>query len=576
MKLSLTKSSGVLVLVLIGLTFFAGCAPAPRGGEPLESINRSLDAPVATSSTAEIKPPPPPPEIRSALIPAARPISAEAESAESASFDIAASEVPAREFFMSLVEGSPVNMVVHPDVKGFISIDLKNTTVAEVLEVINNVYGYPYFKTGTIYQVMPIGLQARTFQVNYLNLVRKGTSETRVSSGQVTQVETNGDSSDSDSSTSTGTVSGSRIETESTADFWSELSNAVQSLIGSEGGRKVVIQPQASVIVVVAMPDELQLVEEYLKTIQSNLQRQVVIEAKVIEVRLSDGFQSGINWAALATDDGEQRGIAGQLGGGTALGNTGLSETTGNAVDFFSNSLLPDGLSSSAFGGIFSLALNFNEFEAFIELLQSQGDVQVLSSPRISTVNNQKAVIKVGSDEFFVTDISSDTTTGTSTSSSTDVTLTPFFSGIALDVTPQIDREGRITLHIHPTVSEVIDQTKEINVFGVNQTIPVAFSTVRESDSVVHAGSGQLVVIGGLMQDKTVTEESGVPVLSKLPGVGSLFRHTKTGSSKSELVILLRPQVIRSPGDWEASLEASRRQIDKIAPHLQRNWLGKK
>jgi len=567
-KLTLLNRAGLLAVFAVGLLLFAGCAPAPRGGEPLEAIKQSLAEPVLNEPAAVV--PPPPPEVRSALIPSVPNASSELEPLVKANFDIAASEVPAREFFMGLVEGSPVNMVVHPDVEGEISIDLKNTSIAEVLEVVNNVYGYPYTKTSNIYQVMPAGLQARTFQVNYLNLVRKGTSETRVSSGQVTQVA--GSEDDSGSSSQTENTSGSRIETESTADFWSELKQAVNSLVGTEGGRKVIVQPQASVVVVVAMPDELQLVEGYLKTIQSNLQRQVVIEAKVIEVSLSDGFQSGINWSALAANSEGKSGLVGQTGGGSVFSG-GTASTTGNSGNLTPGSSLPDGLDALAFGGVFSLALNFNDFQAFIELLQSQGDVQVLSSPRISTVNNQKAVIKVGSDEFFVTDISSDTTTGTTTNSSTDVTLTPFFSGIALDVTPQIDAYGQITLHIHPTVSEVVDQTKEINIFGVSQQIPVAYSTVRESDSVVHAGSGQLVVIGGLMQEKTVTEEAGVPVLSKLPGLGSLFRHSKESSLKSELVILLRPQVIQSAADWSSRLDASRQMIDKIAPQFQRNWI---
>lgn len=574
MKLSLLKSSGLLTAFLSLVVLLAGCAPAPRGGEPLEAINQSLAAPAAEQSTTMTSPPPPPQAIRSALIPSVQQHGTVASSAGQKKFDIAASEVPAREFFMGLVAGSSVNMVVHPDVTGNISVDLKNTSIEEVLEVIHNVHGYPYFKTGNVYQVMPAGLQAQTFQVNYLNLVRTGMSETRVSSGQITQVDGNNEGSDSSSSSQTGTISGSRIKTESTADFWSELQNAIKSLIGSEGGRKVVVQPQASVVVVVAMPAELRMVEKYLQTIQSNLQRQVVIEAKVIEVSLSDGFQTGINWAALAENADGMRALAGQTGGGSALSN-GYATTVGNSGNLAPGQLLPDGLDALAFGGVFSMALNFNDFQAFIELLQGQGDVQVLSSPRISTVNNQKAVIKVGSDEFFVTDISSDTTTGTSTNSSTDVTLTPFFSGIALDVTPQIDVEGQITLHIHPTVSEVVDQTKEINVFGVNQSIPVAFSTVRESDSVVHAASGQLVVIGGLMQEKSTSEESGIPVLSKIPGLGALFRHTKTGSSKSELVILLRPQVISSPGDWSSSLDESRQRINDLAPQFQRDWMRK-
>ena len=535
----------------------------------MESINQTLEEPVTTAVKAEI--PPPPPEIRSALIPAETML-APGSIQNEARFDIAASQVAARDFFMSLVEGSPVNMVVHPEVSGEISVDLKNTTIEEVLQVIHNVYGYPYFQTGNIYQVMPAGLQTQTFQVNYLNLVRKGVSQTRVSSGQVTQSDSSSnDNGNNDNNNNGGSTSGSQIDTESTADFWTELRGAIQSLVGNEGGRKVVVQPQASVVAVVAMPDELRLVEKYLQTIQSNLQRQVVIEAKVIEVSLSDGFQSGINWAALAETSSGKSALFGQSGGGSVF-NGGVSESAGNSGNLAPGNVLPNGLDSLAFGGVFSLALNFNDFQGFVEMLESQGDVQVLSSPRISTINNQKAVIKVGSDEYFVTDISSDTNTGTTTTSSNDITLTPFFSGIALDVTPQIDSQGKITLHIHPTVSEVVDQNKQINVFGVNQTIPVAYSTIRESDSVVYADSGQLVVIGGLMKENTDNEESGVPVLSDIPGIGGLFRHTKSVSRKSELVILLRPQVIVSPADWQRSLDASRHRINQISPKFQQNW----
>ncbi len=564
-----------LVSVMICLLVIAGCAPPPRGGTPLKAINQTLEEPVVPAVKAEI--PLPPPEIRSALIPSSQLLAAP-DLQKEARFDIAASQVPARDFFMSLVEGSPVNMVVHPEVSGMISVDLKNTTIEEVLQVIHNVYGYPYFQTGNIYQVMPAGLQARTFQVNYLNLVRKGFSQTRVSSGQVSQAGNSDNDSGNDNNNnnnsnnnSDGTTSGSQIDTESTADFWTELKDAIQSLVGSDGGRKVVVQPQASVVVVVAMPDEIRLVENYLKTIQSNLQRQVIIEAKIIEVSLADGFQSGINWAALAETQSGKSALVGQTGGGSVF-NNGYSASAGNSGNLTPGGILPNGLDSLAFGGVFSLALNFNDFQGFVEMLESQGDVQVLSSPRISTINNQKAVIKVGSDEYFVTDISSDTNTGTTTTSSNDITLTPFFSGIALDVTPQIDSHGQITLHIHPTVSEVVDQNKQINAFGVDQSIPVAFSTIRESDSVVYASSGQLVVIGGLMQETIDKKESGVPVLSDIPGLGALFRHTKSISRKSELVILLRPQVIGSPLDWEASLDASRQRIKQISPNFQQNW----
>lgn len=567
MKILIENFMSRAILGCLCVLLVAGCATRSRVGAPSVAIEEALHASV---SPERIPAPLPPVEIRSALIPPLSPVTRGAEVAEPERFDISADQVAARDFFMGLVEGSRANMVVHPEVSGLISLSLKDTTIDGVLRVVHNVYGYPYSKSDNIYQVMPVGLQSRTFQVNYLNLVRTGSSQTRISSGQVSQGDSQKENGRSQGSAD-GSVSGSRIDTQSLTDFWTELTRAVQGLIGTDDGRKVVVQPQAGLVVVVALPQELRQVDEYLRIVQQNMQRQVVIEAKIIEVTLADGFQSGINWATLATTSSGRGALIGQTAEGVGLspgiGAGGLSiRQSGSQVPFL------EALAAEAFGGGFTAALNFKDFQGFIELLETQGDVQVLSSPRISTVNNQKAVIKVGSDEFFVTDISSDTTTGTTTNSTTDVTLTPFFSGIALDVTPQIDENGGIILHIHPTVSEVVDQQKQISLFGVDQSLPLAYSTVRESDSVVRAENGQLVVIGGLMQEKTIDNRSGIPLLGRLPGIGGLFRNTTATTSKSELVILLRPQVIRTADDWQRDLEMTRNRIQQITPQLQQGW----
>jgi MSHA biogenesis protein MshL len=174
----------------------------------------------------------------------------------------------------------------------------------------------------------------------------------------------------------------------------------------------------------------------------------------------------------------------------------------------------------------------------------------VLSSPRVATLNNQKAVIKAGTDEFFVTDVSSNTVTGTAATTSRDVTLTPFFSGIALDVTPQISANGEVILHIHPTVSEVTDQTKALTVSGETDELPLAFSEIRESDSVVRARSGQIIAIGGLMRNASRQLDQSVPWLGRVPGLKRVFGSSREVETKTELVILLRPIVVDDDSDW--------------------------
>jgi len=257
-------------------------------------------------------------------------------------------------------------------------------------------------------------------------------------------------------------------------------------------------------------------------------------------------------------------GIAGNSG---TLNPAGPQAISGPATNVTTNNLVPlDGAVTSAFGGVFTLALNFGDFASFIELLKTQGNVQVLSSPRVSTMNNQKAVIKVGTDEFFVTDISTTTTTGASTTNvSPNVTLTPFFSGIALDVTPQISEQGDVTLHVHPSVSEVVDQQKTVVIGNVSQQIPLALSTVRESDSIVRAKSGQVIVLGGLMQNRFDDKDAGVPGLSGIPMLGNLFKHKKVVSVKSELVILLKPIVVDGGNQWTGALSQSASSLQRLS-----------
>jgi MSHA biogenesis protein MshL len=511
----------------------------------------------------------PPLDVRDALLPPLelpRP-----EAAEDPRFDVAVYDADAREFFMNLVEGTPYDVVVHPGVSGRISLSLRDVTVPEILDAVRDVYGYGFRKNARGYYVLPAAIQARVFHVNYLDISRGGLSQTRVSGGQLAE-QYGSDTSQTSMGLGPTTTGGSRnvnvvessqVTTESAMELWVELETSLRAIVGDAEGRSVVVLPQASIIVVRAMPDELGEVDDFLRQTQGNLDRQVVLEATILEVDLSDGFRGGINWAALI-EWGSKSILLGQTGGGSFFEN-GFSEIAGNLGNLDpDNTSLPSGTDTSAFGGVFSAALDLNNFTAFIELLETQGDVHVLSSPVISTVNNQKAVIKVGTDEFFVTDISTTTVTGTVATTSPDVTLTPFFSGIALDVLPQIAPDGSVTLHVRPSISEVTDQNKTITLGDDELILPLAFSTIRETDTIVRARSGQVVVIGGLMQETGAELEASTPFVNRIPGIGKLFGQHQTASRKSELVILMRPRVVGEDG-WEEELSRVRSRLEDPA-----------
>lgn len=495
------------------------------------------------------------------------------EDAPAQRFDIRVEDAPARAFFEGLVDGTSTNMLVHPDVKGRITITLKQVTVRETLDAVRDLYGYDYRPSANGYMVLPATIQTRVFHLNYLDLQRVGVSKTRVSSGQVTQGSNSqyGDATNtsengsgggsSDRSNTTSEISGTAVVTRNESDFWKGIEADLHSLVGTGTDRSVVINRQSGVILVRAMPPELRDVMDYLQKTQSTVTRQVILEAKIVEVELNSAYQAGINWGRVFTD-GANKYFLGQTAPPGGFDVNPLTPS-GDPVTVGPGNVVSS-VVTSALGGAFTIAANTADFNAFIELLSSQGRTRVLSSPRVSTLHNQKAVIKAGSDEFFVTGIKSDTTTGTATTTSLDIQLTPFFSGVALDVTPQISDDGGVLLHIHPTVSEVTDQNKRVSFGGSTSDLPLAFSQIRESDSVVRAQSGQVIVVGGLMRETRKRDNYKVPLLGDIPGVGHAFRSERDQGRTVELVLLLRP-LVASDADWDRMVAESSERASELA-----------
>lgn len=486
-------------------------------------------------------------------------------------FNVAAANVDVADFFTSLVADTDYSVAIHPAVSGQITLDLKQVTLNEAFAVVEQLYGYHIQQVGSIYKVMPGGLRTETIPVNYLLMQRSGSSSISVTAGGIssgqnggqnnnnngrnsqsnTQIQSNANGTEVNSNFQSGSNSsnGSSVQSSSETDFWKDLKEAITGVMGSGPDRAVVVSPQAGLVTVRGLPAEIEAVRAYLGQTEESLQRQVILEVKIIEVTLNDDYQQGINWSK----------IAGTIGS-TDINFSNNSFTLGNNI-------------TAQIGGLGSIGFEGDDFSGVINLLETQGNAQVLSSPRVTAINNQKAVIKVGSDEYYVTGVTSSSnltdTTGTGTGITRDVPipeLEPFFSGIALDVTPQINVDGDVILHVHPSVSETSELSKSINLGGASAyTLPSAQTNIRESDTIIKARNGEIVVIGGLMQSTISDSESKVPVLGSVPLFGKLFTSISKVERKKELIILIKPTV-SSGSAMQQQLKQSADLIDQWYP----------
>lgn len=566
--MKLKNSLIVNTLVLSAALVVAGCQSYGVGEEVKPHIRDEL---ARSQNTTSSKPTPPPQLNQELLAEVARYQALPAPTSQKM-FAVSANNVDVRPFFDALVEDTPYSVAVHPAVSGQISLTLKEVALEDVLTIISRMYPLDVFLEGKVIQVMPSQLKTESIPVNFLMIKRFGVSNVSVIAGGVSEQDQNngGNNGGINGNNNIGgnalggqggfggqgglggnniqQLNGSNIQTTSENDFWSDLKEALKVLISPTEGRQVVVSPQAGLVTVRALPSEIAVVKDFLNQSQESLQRQVVLEARIIEVTLNDGYQQGVRWDRIAS------GLTGSVNfgfsGGAIASNFAANTAAGidpaiNAVNGIGNSISTD------IGGVSTLRISRGDFDGVINMLQTQGDVQMLSNPRVTVTNNQKAVIKVGQDEYFVTDVStSEDQSATQTENENDIELTPFFSGIALDVTPQIDRSGSVILHVHPSVTETAEQTKVIQVGDQQILLPLAQSNIRESDTVIRARDGEIVVIGGLMETVTSEQESKTPLLGDIPFIGNAFKNKAKTQSKRELVILIRPSVVQ-PDTWE-------------------------
>jgi MSHA biogenesis protein MshL len=559
---------------VLAAMLLAGCAAPASQHESYDLIRANIKADIGTPSQ--------PDAVSRALLPPLEAILPKAREPLEPRFSVNFNQVAAGQFFSAIVVGTRFSALLDPEVAGLISANLKDVTLFEALDAVRDLYGYDYVVEGTKIYIRPLTMQTRMYHVNYLTGSRKGNSSLRVTSTSITNSGSGqggqgnqGNQGNQNNQGGGGSVQDSTVvSTTSASDFWIELKKSLEDIIGigagGKDGRSVVISPQSGVLVIRALPKDLRNVALFLKATQISVDRQVILEAKILEVQLNDAYQTGINWAAFTTVNGLPLSL-GMVSPSAALtpringvataqssaGNASITATAGSALS----------AAAGAGGSLFGLAFQTGSFSTLISFLESQGSVHVLSSPRIATMNNQKAVLKIGTDEFYVTGVSTSTVaTGTSSVTSPNVTLQPFFSGVVLDVTPQIDSHGNIILHVHPSVSQVSTVNKAVNLGNAGSlSLPLAASSTSEMDSIVRGQNGRIIALGGLMRQASSGDRSQIPLIGDMAGLGGLFRNTANQTQKRELVVLIKPTIVDEESGVE-DLRAVERRMGALQP----------
>lgn len=473
-------------------------APAPARGDALGGTGLSVrplpDAPVEAEEAAKQSPG----EFRKAA----------------RRYTLVLAGADARELFLSLAKENDFNLVLSPEVSGAVTMDIKEATAPEIMEEVCGLLGCRLEFTGKTVRVLPERRVTRVFRLDYLLTTRTGsgslTASTSTGSGATTT--TAGGAAVSGGAAGGGGESESRntISTDEKFDLWTGIQDEVQSLL-SGGDARVAVNRAAGTLAVTDYPANLDRIADYLKVLDSRMRNGVVIEAKILEITLDDETQYGINWTALP--DLSSLSLKGNLAGGaTAIQNLSAGTTS------------------------FQIGVAGGRFNAVIDALAQQGQINVLSAPKVSTLNNQKAIIRIGRQDVFFRAV----VTPATTTSAAFVTFTPdtITEGIILSVTPQIGRDGRILLAIHPSITEKVGTASAPD----GNTAPIV--DVRETNTMVTVPDGETVFIGGLMQERTQETVKSVPLLGDIPFLGVLFRNTDQTKKKTELVILITPRIV--------------------------------
>ncbi|MFN3238446.1 MAG: pilus (MSHA type) biogenesis protein MshL [Pseudomonadales bacterium] len=442
-------------------------------------------------------------------------------------------EVPVAELLFSLARDSELNLDIDPGINSTVSLNAIEQPLTSILNRIAEVADIRYDISGDVLRVRQDLPFIRSYAVDYLNIARSSVGSVAVS----TQISSTGQGAGSDSSSeNAGNSSDTLVRNIAENAFWETLENNIGRIINrqidSEGSDDenpdIIVNSESGTLAVRATEREHADIARFLNQVQSSTQRQVMIEATIAEVNLSDTYQAGIDWNLVSP-----------TGTSSVTVDQTLTDIELPSAPNFFNLTLSD---LNIGGG--------NTLQATLSALETFGDVSVMSSPKVMAMNNQTALLKVVDNlVYFTVEVNIDNTGGavgggTVTTFETEVNTVPV--GFVMSVTPFINETGEVTLNVRPTISRVINFVQDPNptLAQANVVSQIPVIQVREVESILQVNSGEVAVIGGLMQDEIKNNSRSVPVLSHMPLVGKAFNYDNNETSKTELVIFLRPTVI--------------------------------
>ncbi len=451
-------------------------------------------------------------------------------------YTVVVNQVPIRELLFSMARDADLNLDIDNDISGKITMNAIDQTLPKILNRIESQAAITYvLEEGTL-KVKTDKPYLHVYHIDYLNI-------SRASGGSVSiSTEIGATSSGAQSQGGGGNSGGSgdnkassKIENESVNEFWSTITKNIGGILdqkksatsGSkvEDSSNIIVNRESGIIAIRATRKKHKVVKKFIDQVVGSAQRQVLIEATIAEVQLSDHYQAGIDWSVVSETSGgvlTKGGIQDVIGGSLGAAPVFQLATTGT--------------------------INGNPLNITLKALETFGDVKVLSSPKVMTLNNQTAILKVVDNEVYfnidVNVVPGNANTNAVTTVDTTVNTVPV--GIVMAVTPFIDEGNTVTLNVRPTISRIIGFVDDPNPLladaGVVSQIPVI--QVREIETMLKVDNSETAIIGGLMQDQINKDNRGIPILSSIPLLGALFSYTEEKYVKSELVIFIRPVVI--------------------------------